>query len=153
MSILGLLLSFYNVTKVEMGKDVYSKMWWTFNIWSGKLFANLIGQFRLKLIYRLVDYELLGPKFQDHKLVWIKLPHPNSKEFSTSNVKKNSNLQMDIFCNFDFCHSRRNGLNLKFTPLLLQTKAQSFAEQLQSSKDGRSCNYLKNTALIGLCRH
>ena len=37
------------------------------------------------------------------------IQNSNSKKFSTSNVKNNSHLQMDIFCHFDFCHSRRNG--------------------------------------------
>ena len=32
----------------------------------------------------------------------LNLPYPNGKKFSTSNVKKNWHLQMDIFCHFDF---------------------------------------------------
>ena len=40
---------------------------------------------------------------------WLNLFYPNGKKFSTSNVKKNWQLQMDIFCHFDFCHRRRNG--------------------------------------------
>ena len=39
---------------------------------------------------------------------WLNLFYPNGKKFSMSNVKKNWHLQMDIFCHFDFCHSRRN---------------------------------------------
>ena len=33
----------------------------------------------------------------------------NGKSFSVSNVKICSNLQMDAYCHFKFCHSRRNG--------------------------------------------
>ena len=43
---------------------------------------------------------------------WLNLPYPNSKTFSTSNVKNNPHLQGDIFCHFDFCHSRRNALGI-----------------------------------------
>ena len=45
--------------------------------------------------------------------------------------KNNSHLQIDIFCHFDFCHSRRNGLffyidsqpEFKTAILLLQNNA------------------------------
>ena len=40
---------------------------------------------------------------------WLNLPNQNRKMFSTSTVKNNSHLQMDIFYHLDFCHSRKNG--------------------------------------------
>ena len=50
-------------------------------------------------------------KLQVFKLISIEFA--NDKRFSTSNVKKNSYLQMDNFCNFDFCCSRTNGFSPK----------------------------------------
>ena len=43
---------------------------------------------------------------------WLNLPYRYSKN---SNVKNNAHWQMDLFCHFDFCHSRRNYLRFQIT--------------------------------------
>ena len=47
-------------------------------------------------------------KLQVHKLVLIEFTQYKYQKMSTSDVKNNSYLQMDIFYHFDFCHSRKN---------------------------------------------
>ena len=51
---------------------------------------------------------LRSGQFINYKSVnqfWLNLTYTKGKKFSTSNVKIDSDLQMDIFCHFDLCHS------------------------------------------------
>ena len=65
-----------------------------------------IGQIQSKLLYGPVTRWSVSYKYVHW--FWLNLHYPNSKKFSTSNVKNNSHSQMDIFYHFNFCHSRRN---------------------------------------------
>ena len=90
--------------------------------WNGKryLFAN-VNYFRyLTFCYfdraNSIKIALWSVSYKFVNWFWLNLPNWNSKKFSTSKVKSNSHLQMDIFCHFDLCHCRRNTFqNLKDT--------------------------------------
>ena len=49
----------------------------------------------------------------------LNFPYPNGKKFSTSNVKKKSHLQIDIFCHFDFCGNRRNDFGSNYKSIFI----------------------------------
>ena len=91
----------------------------TFDIWCWFFFSNCVGQIQSKLIYRLdrLKREEL-PLFWDapeigwsvsYKSVnqfWLNLSHPNSKNKSTSNVKK-FHIVCNIFSHFNISHNRK----------------------------------------------
>ena len=77
-----------------------------------KVFDILVGQIQSKLIYRFVTSYWPVHKLQVCKLVFMEFDPPEWQNFFTSNINnlKNKNMQMDIFCYFDFLHRRRNAL-------------------------------------------
>jgi hypothetical protein len=77
-----------NMTKVEMAKDIYLQMWFIFDIWCGKL-CHLDGANSIKTALWACN---LWTGLQAHNWFWKNLPCPNSKKFSTSNIKNNSHL-------------------------------------------------------------
>ena len=88
-----------------------------------KTFCHLDGANSIKI--DLQTCNLWTGRSVSYKSVnWFRLnlPYPNGKKFSTSYIKKNSHLQIDIFFHFDFCHSRRNGFCVKHYLLLCKAE-------------------------------
>ena len=86
------------IAKVEMPKDIGLQLWKMFAIWCEKIFLPFgypPAMFISYLRWKLRDKNCLM-KFKRQNLFTL-----NGKNFS--------NLQMNIFCPFKFCHNRKNG--------------------------------------------
>ena len=88
--------------------------WQKISICKWDFFCHL--QIQSKLLYKHLTFALhwLVHKLQVCKLVSI--------EFAPSNVsgRQFSNLQMDIFCHFNFWHNRKNGFRLSLRTIKLE---------------------------------
>ena len=86
------------ITKVEMVKDIHLQIWKRFAIWRSKFNRNC-----------LLTCNLWTSQLQVSKLVAIEFACSSGNFFfKFANGKTFTQLQMDIFCQFDFCHNRKN---------------------------------------------
>ena len=85
----------------------YRNCCWTLDVYLHVFFFDRANSIKTNLqTCNLQNIQSIS--YKSIKQFWLNLPYPNSKTFSTSNIKNNPNLQIDIFCHFDFSHSRRN---------------------------------------------
>ena len=80
------------------------KMWKCFDNWCGKTFCYLDRAYSIKNNLQTCNLQIGQYKYK-------------SVKFSSWNVVTFSHLQMDIFCHFNFCNSRRNALGFSDIPL------------------------------------
>ena len=97
---------FFCYDKIWNGK-IHWQMWKFFCHWILKTFCHLDRANSIKTALQTCNLSTgLSLSYKSVSWFWLNLP-PQWQFFF-------SYLQMNIFCQFDFCHNRRNGFRLEF---------------------------------------
>ena len=101
---------FFCYDKIWNGK-IHWQMWKFFCHWILKTFCHLDRANSIKTALQTCNLSTgLSLSYKSVSWFWLNLP-PQWQFFF-------SYLQMNIFCQFDFCHNRRNGFRLEFMNVL-----------------------------------